>query len=146
MADFDTVRAVTANLRRTLETEGVRFSRSVYDDDSSIPAGSLPLGRITYTGETFGYSHGQKPGYGEAAFTVRVVAGPWDPAEALREQQRWVHAVRDALTVEALNTGELEASKPVSLVRVSGAEAGTKGRLATVSLRVQIRYRESQRP
>lgn len=143
MADFETVRAVTDNLQRVLEAEGLRFTRAVYEDDGAIPAGSLPLGRISYSWEVFGYSHGQRPGYGEAGFTVRVVAANRDPAQAVTEQQRWVHAVREALTVEALNTGELVTSRPVSLVRVERAEAGARGRLATVSLNVQVRYREA---
>ncbi|MDP2689430.1 MAG: hypothetical protein Q8P48_04890 [Deltaproteobacteria bacterium] len=143
MSNFDTVSAITENIQAILNREGVFFSRKSFDDRKSIPASLFPLGRIFYAGESFEYSHGQKPLYAEVEYTIRVELSEKDPYEMMREQQRWAHCIRGALTVDALNTGELAASKHVSRVVVAGVEADNGRNASSLILRTIVRYRES---
>ena len=142
MNNFDTVAAITDNLQEALKKQGIHFSKSGFDDPGSIPASSLPLGRIFYAGENFEYAHGQRPMYGEVEYSVRVLLAEKDPADMMREQQKWTHRVRDAMTIEALNTGALAAGRPVSRVMVAGVRADNDRHTATLVLRTVVRYRE----
>ena len=142
MSNFDTVSVITDNLQEALKKQGSHFSRSGFDDPRSIPASLLPLGRLFYTGENFEYAHGQRPMYGEIEYSVRVLLAEKDPADMMREQQKWTHRVRDAMTIEALNTGELAATRPVSKVMVAGVRADNDRHTASLVLRTVVRYRE----
>ncbi len=141
-SNFDTVKAVTGNIEKVLDGLGVHFSTEVNEGTDGGAASIMPYGRIFYTGETFEYTHGQRPGYGEAGFRVKVFLRAGDGEAAVTEQQRWVHRIREALTVDALNTGDIGASKPVSRVVVSKAEAKGLKNVSTVVLDVLVRYRE----
>ncbi|MBI5885368.1 MAG: hypothetical protein HZB85_02155 [Deltaproteobacteria bacterium] len=143
MTNFDTVSAITGNLHSALESIGISFVRTVFDDERNIPATLLPLGEIFYDAEAFEDGFGERPGYVEAEFRVRVVIGALPPHDAVTEQQRWAHLVRGALSAASLNTGALAAQKPVSRVRVSRLDARGTGSMASVSLRLAIRYREA---
>lgn len=142
MSNFDTVSAITDNLQDALKKQGIHFSRSGFDDPGSVPAASLPLGRIFYSGERFEYAHGQRPMYAEAEYSVRVLLSEKDPADMMREQQRWTHRVREAMTIEALNTGALAASRPVSRVTVPAARVESDRHTASLVLQTVVRYRE----
>jgi len=142
MSNFDTVSAITDNLQEALKKQGVCFSMSGFDDPGAMPASVLPLGRIFYTGESFEYAHGQRPMYAEVEYSVRVTLAHKDTADMMREQQKWTHLVRDAMTIEALNTGALAASRPVSRVMVAGVRAEGDRHTASLVLRTVVRYRE----
>lgn len=142
MSNFATVSAITDNLQSVLKGQGIHFSKNAFDDPKSISAGSLPMGRIFYAGETFEYAHGQRPLYGEVEYSVRVLLSEKDPDEMMREQQRWTHTVREALTIDALNSGDLAASRPVSRVTVAGVRAENDRHTASLVLRTIVRYRE----
>ena len=142
MTSLDTVKAITENLERVLEGLGIHFSREVSEDRDRIPASLLPSGQIFYRGETFEYTHGQRPGYALAGFVIRVYLRERDGASAVMEQQRWVHGIREALTVDALNTGDIAAAKPVSRVIISKVETENFKNLSAVLFEVQVRYRE----
>ena len=142
MSNFDTVSAITDNLQEALKKQGIHFSKSGFDDPGSIPASLLPLGRIFYAGESFEYAHGQRPSYAEVEYSVRVLLAEKDPAEMMREQQRWTHRVRDAMTIDALNTGELAIGRPVSRVMVAGVSVVNDRHTASLVLRTVVRYRE----
>lgn len=143
MGNFDTVTSITENMQRALMAEGVRFPLKTFEDERSIPASLFPFGELFYAGEAFEQTHGERPGYVEAAFLVKVVLNAVDPAGAVRSQQDWVHRVRGALTTEALNTGGLSSARPVSRVTVDRAEVDNTGSTSSVTLRVEVRYRES---
>ena len=142
MSNFDTVSAITDNLQEALKKQGIHFSKSGFDDLGSIPASQLPLGRIFYAGESFEYAHGQRPMYGEVEYSVRVLLAEKDPADMMREQQRWTHRVRDAMTIEALNAWELSIGRPVSRVTVAGVSVDNDRHTASLVLRTVVRYRE----
>lgn len=143
MSNFETVSAITDNIQSVLKSQGINFTRNAFDDRKAVPASVLPLGRIFYAGESFEHSHGQKPLYAEVEYSIRVLLAEKDPEAMVREQQRWAHRVRGALTVDALNTGELAASRYVSRVAVAGVEADNSRSTSSLVLRAVVRYRES---
>jgi len=143
MSNLDTVLAITDNLRTALEGLGICFSEKTYDDEKSIPASLLPLGEIIYTGESFEYAHGQRPGYAEAEFTLKVTLSGRSQTGAVRSAQSWVHGIRDALTVDALNTGSIAAVRSVSRAETKGVDVKGGDSLTKVHYRIAVRYREA---
>jgi hypothetical protein len=143
MTNIDTIHAVTDNLQSGLQNEGIRFSRKTYDDEKNIPASLIPFGEVIYQGEAFEYTHGQRPGYVEARFVFKVVLKERDPVDMMREEQGWVHRIRGAITVDALNTGALLSSKLVSRVTFTGVEVMNRDYISVLVYRVSVRYRES---
>lgn len=142
MSNFDTINAITDNLEIVLKGLGIFFTSETFDDIDVIPASILPHGQIFYERETFEYTFGQKPEYATAEFKVRVVFMGRDARDLIRNQQRWAHSIRDAMTVNALNINALAASKLVSLVTVDGMDAINKVPKAEISCKLSIRYRE----
>ncbi|MBI5599203.1 MAG: hypothetical protein HY890_05630 [Deltaproteobacteria bacterium] len=141
MSGFDIVKAITDNVQAALEREGIKFSRKAYGDGKNIPASLIPFGQISYTGEDFEYTHGERPGYAEARFSITVVIRERDHVEAMRSHQDWAHKVRDALTVNAVNSGAIATSKPVSRVVTDGVIAEAGENCSFLKCRVTVRYR-----
>ncbi len=143
MSNIDTIRAVTDNLQSGLQNEGIHFSRKTYENEKNIPASLIPFGEVIYQGETFEYTHAQRPGYIEARFSLKVVLKERDPVDMLREEQGWVHKIREALTVDVLNAGALLSAKPVSRVTTTGVDVMNREHISALTYRVSVRYRES---
>ncbi len=145
MSNFDTVRSVTDNIQDVLEGLGIKFSQRAFEDSKDVPASLLPYGEIFYTGESFEETSGERPGYVEADFTLIVILRERFARDLVRAGQDWVHRVRGALGVDALNIGGLAASKLVSRV-TSGSVGMDKGSgksgLGILSYQVKVRYRE----
>lgn len=143
MGNFNTIDSITDNLEAVLKTLGACFSTEAHDDLSAIPAGLLPLGQVFYEGEGFEYVHGQKSSYASAEFLIRVILSDRDPRLLTREEQKWVHLIRDGLTVDALNIGALAASKLISMVATTDVRVNHGNpAYGVVSYKVSIRYRE----
>ena len=142
MSGAETVKAITDNLQGLLRSQGIQFTREVFEEVTHIPASLLPLGQIFYQGEDFEYTHGERPGYVEAIFLVRVLLRERDPQSKIRAEQTWVHRIRDSLTVDSLNTGSLSESKPVSRITISRATIDHIGHTAVLNCTIRIRYRE----
>lgn len=143
MSNFDTIRAVTENMEEVLRKEGICFSLKTYEDERGAPASRLPLGRIHYAGESFQNAYGERPLYAEAEFVIKIVIGERDPADLIREQQRWAHKVRGALFAEALNINGLAASKYVNRVMIQRIDAENRKETSAIVCRASVRYRES---
>ncbi len=143
MSNTDTVLAITDNIQSALNRQGIVFERKAVDDESGIAASGIPLGQVFYIGEAFEHPHGQRPGYIEAEFLVKVVLGHDDDAGLMRSQQRWAHRIRGALTVDALNTGRLSETKYVSRVSAREVRVENDARGSRVLCGVSVRYRES---
>lgn len=144
MTNFSTIKSITDNLQSVLRGIGLNFSREIHEDESKIPAGAIPLGHIFYRGETFEDTFNQRPIYIEAEYKLRVILRERDPIDMMREMQKWTHTVKDALTVNALNIGDLASSKLVNLVRVERAETETlSADMGAVNIEAIVRYRES---
>jgi hypothetical protein len=138
---FESVRAITENLRRTLEAKGIRFQAAHGEDDHPTQASLLPAGLIFYSGESFEYVHGQRAGYAEAEYRVRVIFREKDAGGIAAERQKWGHTIREALTVDSLNTGVLAGARPVSRVVVANIKAGETKGLSALNCTVIVRYR-----
>ena len=142
-ANFTTIKAITDNVQSVLQGQGIKFSRSTFEDEKAIPAALFPYGEIKYKGEDFEYTHGQRAGYAVGNFDVRVLLQDRDAINLMRLTQKWTHAVRDALTVNALNIVDLATSKLVSWVNVDGVTAEHRVEYGFMSFAVKIRYRET---
>jgi len=142
MSNFDTVKAITANIESVLKAQGIGFNLAT-DETLDKKAALTPYGEIFYISETFEYTHGQKPEYAEAEFKIRIVLFNPNPRDMVREQQKWVHLIREALTVNALNVGGLVATKYVSRVTTDTVTIGSNGDgFADLDYTILIRYRE----
>ncbi len=142
MGNFDTIKAITENMKSALEGEGLKFSLKSYGDKSTVPASLIPLGQIDYRGESFEYTHGQRAGYVEASFGVSITLSERDPRSLVREQQKWNHKLHAAITVDALNVEGLALSKLVSFVEHAGINIDRNGSLSVLSMEFVVRYRE----
>lgn len=145
MSNFDTVAAITDNIQSVLQGLGIKFSVKAFEDNKDVPASLLPYGEIFYTGETFEDIGGERPSYAEADFTLIVIMRERVARDLVRTEQDWTHRIREALTVGALNTGELNASKLVSRVTSPsvGMDKGSgKSGLGILSYQAKVRYRE----
>ena len=143
MANIDTVKSVTDNLQTVLDGLGIKFSRETYNDTSKIPASLIPFGQIFYAGESFEYTHGQKAEYAEIEFLIKVRLKSRDPVDRIREQQIWVHKIRDGLTVNALNIADLVTSKLISRVTTESVTINNISDLSTLDISIRVRYREA---
>ena len=143
MGNIDTVRAITLNLRSALRGEGIKFSTATYKDDKSIPVALIPFGSVYYEGEGFEYTHGERMGYAEAAFRVRVLLRERDPSSMVPLQQKWIHRIRSAVTVTKLNAGALQLSKLVTGVTIKSISIDNKPGISKLSADVTVRYRET---
>ena len=142
MSNFDTITAVTDNLESVLRGLGINFTKEIHDDVGAIPASLLPHGQIFYDKENFEYTHGQKPEYATATFRVRVALMGNDAQKFIRDQQKWVHLIREALTVNALNIGGLATSKLINMAALDEVDVENTADRASLMCRVGIRYRE----
>ena len=143
MTNFATVKSITDNLQSVLKTQGIHFDRKVFEDDKNIPASFFPCGEIFYNGEEFEYTHGERPGYAEINYGLRVMLQERDPVDAMREQQKWAHKIREALTVSAMNVTDLAASKLVSRVTTEAVDVDNLSARAVLNYRLKVRYREA---
>jgi len=142
MANKDTVWAITTNLQTVLQGLGIKFSKNTYEDMGSIPAGLIPHGDIQYITEVFEYGHGQKPLYSDMEFSIQVVLSDRSSEGLMRTVQDWVHRVRDGVTVDALNIGDLASSKLVSRASTGEIRTIKNGAFSVIEYTMQIRYRE----
>ena len=144
MSNFDTIIAITDNLETVLRGMGISFTRKTYEDMANIPTSLLPLGEIIYNGESFEHPSGQRSGYAEAEYKLKVILREAEAKDMQRVQMKWVHLIRDGLTVNALNIGSLASSKLISNVLTEAARPNntqTDG-IGAVEYDIKIRYRE----
>lgn len=145
MGNFESIVSITDNLESVLKGMGINFTRKTYEDMASIPTSLLPLGEITYNGETFEHPSGQRSGYAEADYRLRVIIKESDARDMQRLQMKWVHLIRDGLTVNTLNIGSLASPKLISNIITEAARPNntqTDG-IGAVEYDIKIRYRET---
>lgn len=138
MANSDTVKAITANLAAILA--GLGFKVEDLSIDPSMTAS--PVCVILYEGEDFAYGHGQKPLYNEVKYLLKVMLSDPKPGTSRDKYAEYVHAIREAVTVDALNAGALATSKLVSLVNTTDVAIAYEPPVSTIDYRMNVRYRE----
>jgi hypothetical protein len=143
VGNFATIRAITTNLQTKLKSLGLHVNQAAFDKEEEIPASVYPLGNIFYEGEEFEETFGQRESYAIAKFRIRVSIFTNNAQDAIMEQERWLHAVRDGITIAALNTGDLAASLLVSWVETTEIFIENLGNRSHLNYSLQIRYRES---
>ncbi len=138
MANADTVKAITANLAAILTGLGFKVEDLSFDPSMA----TTPVCVILYEGEEFEYGHGQRPLYSEVKYLLKILLNDPKPGTSRDKYATWVHAIRDAVTVNALNTGALAASKLVSLVNTTDVAITYEPPVSTIDYRLNVRYRE----
>ncbi|MFQ5353427.1 MAG: hypothetical protein ACE5DW_00715 [Thermodesulfobacteriota bacterium] len=141
MNNTETLRAITENLNTILETEGLHLVRENYENAKNVPSSIFPYGVISYDGETFEYTHGQRPGYSDVDFSVKVVLRNKDLRAMTDDEQRWAHRIRKVLTVNAINSGLISATSPVSRVITRSVTVEKAGYVSRLIYSLSIRYR-----
>ena len=145
MANADTVKAIITNI------EGILSSSPHLLLKINIPGGvtetlpsftANPVYYVMYDGETPEYEHGQKPGYMESSFIIVLVWLSGSISAARDKSIEWFHALRTALTVNALNVGDLAATKLVSRVTVEKPDVDMQPAETKILFRAMVRYRE----
>jgi len=143
MGNFATVQDITTNLVNLLRAQGLVFEQKIYEP-KNIPAASLPAGEVFYESETFENSFNMRPSYVEARWNVRVIFREKSQIDLNRVLQDWTHRIRGAVTVDAINTGGLSASKLVSRADLEEtANESINPTMAALLAQVVIRYRET---
>lgn len=143
MADFDTLDGITDNIETVLKGLGAVFAVETFTDVAAIPASLLPLGQVFFEGVDFENTHNERPSYAEARFLVSVTMADRNPRGLAREEQKWVHLIRDGLTINALNIGALASSKLVSKVVSSPVRVDHPAPdYGVVEHEIRVRYRE----
>lgn len=140
---YETISAITDNIEAALKAEGLNVTRKALDLSRALPAGMMPLAQVSYGGERFESQFGERPGYSEARFTIKVIMPEQDGSLAMIEEQRLAHQVRSAMTDSALNGGVLSSTRPVTAVRIPGFGVEGSGGFSKISVDVNVRYRES---
>ncbi|MFQ5428042.1 MAG: hypothetical protein ACE5EZ_03580 [Thermodesulfobacteriota bacterium] len=141
MNNTETLRAITKNLNSILEAEGLHLPRENYEKEKNVPSSIFPYGVISYEGETFEYTHGERPGYSDVDFSVKVVLRNKDMRAMTDDEQRWAHRIREALTVDAINTGLISGASPVSRVATRAVRVEKAGHVSRLNYSLSIRYR-----
>lgn len=139
MANSDTVKAITTNLTAILTALGFKIEDLSVDPSMA----STPVCIILYEGEDFEYGHAQKPLYSEIRYLLKVMLNDPRPVTSRDKYAQYVHAIREAVTVNALNTGDLAASKLVSLVNTTEVTVAYEPPASTIDYRLNVRYRET---
>ncbi len=139
MANSDTVKGITLNLTSILEGLGLKVE-DLSIDPSMV---STPVCVILYEGEDFEYGHGQKPLYSEIRYLLKVMLNDPRPGTSRDRYAEYVHGVREAVTVDALNVGALLASKLVSLVNTTEVTVTYEPPVSIIDYRLNVRYRET---
>ena len=139
MGNADTIKAVTANLTAILTAQGFLIENSSTDTELA----TSPLCAIRYTGERFDASHGERPSYNEVRYSLRISFSDAYPSTSRDKVAEWMHKIRGAVTVPALNTGDLAASQLVSWVSHDGySETDYNTPVTELEYNLQVRYRE----
>ena len=138
MTNSDTVKTITANLAAILA--GLGFKVEDLSVDPSMT--TAPVCVILYEGEEFEYGHGQKPLYNEVKYLLKILLNDPKPGTSRDKYADHVHAIREAVTVNALNTGGLATSKLVSLVNTTDVAITYEPPVSTIDYRLNVRYRE----
>lgn len=143
MGNIETIKSLTDNIQTVLQGLGIKFARKNFEDVKNIPASLFPYGAIFDKGIDWEYTHGQKAGYGVQSFLIWVVDKERNDKVTMRQIQEWVQLIKGALTVNALNIGDLSASKLISWVETidTDTEHREEG-VSVLNYTIAVRYRE----
>lgn len=143
MSSFNTVKAITTNLKKVVAAIGVKVRVVSSSELDNTPLSILPMAIVDYEGESFENNFGEMPKYVEATYIVKVVTKKSTGKSINNEEdQKWIHKVRDALNVNTLNINELATSKLISMVKINSINVEEVKEKKIISFKLTIRYRE----
>ena len=132
-----TICEITRNILSTLEKEGLY---AAIKGAEGVGTSHLSAGLI-YGGESFNRGYGAAPSYSVAAFSLELTLSRDGAERSLFELQQWVHRLRDAITVDALNGGTLSDIRPVVSVWVEDIRVEQAGQGVRLRCNLSVRYR-----
>jgi len=144
MSNADTIKSLTDNVQTVLQDSlGIKFERQNLEDIKDIAASKFPFGGFFDVGTEFDETHGERASYGVQSYLIWVVFKERDNAGRMRKSQEWRQLIRSGLTTNALNIGDLSASKLVSWVDTTETDIDQRDDgLSVLNYTVGIRYRE----
>ena len=144
MANIDTIKSLTDNMQTVLQSNiKIKVERKNLEDVKDTPASKYPFGGLFDGGIEFEYTHGQKAGYAIQSYLIWIIFKERDDNARMRKVQEWLQLSRTALTVNALNIGDLSASKLVSWVETTDIDTEhLEDGLSVLNYTVAVRYRE----
>lgn len=134
------VQAIITNLETIVGTTlGFKLEYNIKDDpDVDTTPGAI----ILYLGEVFEESFGEKPLYNEIAFLILIKFTEDTPGLIRDKAVTYIHKLREGITIDLLNVGDLAATKIVSRVTHEGADLDNEQPVNQIDYSLSIRYRE----
>jgi len=143
MSNTTTIKAIIKNIEAILSVSLKKLDLFGGAPETLPDYTSAPVYYILYDGETPEYNHSQKPGYVEADLKIVLKWQSMGISAARDKTIEWFHTIRDALTVNALNVGDLAASKLVSKITVSKPDLDVQPAELLLTYTTTVRYREA---
>lgn len=148
MSTADTLSAIYDNLKTIIGgIVDVNTSREVMnafrDDSADVKLGG-PIAVVLYAGSEFDNSLGYRPKYDTGAFPVIIKFSEPDVSAALKKQMQIIHDIKAAVTVDALNVGELAVAKHISRIEALPPDIRYMPPKNIIQMVFNIRYRETQ--
>ena len=136
-----TVKAIITNLKTILGTT-LAYNLD-YDISSDADVNTTPAVHILYGGETFEENNNEKQKYNNIAFTISLFFAASTPDNRREKAVEYIHAIRDKMTPDELNIGDLSASQLVNNVDCEEATNDNEIPVQTITLGVTVKYRET---
>jgi hypothetical protein len=141
VSNFDTIKSITDNLVRVLDAKGIKFIVGT-NEEKEVTASNYPSGKVFYQGDEFEENFGEQMKYIEGEFLIRVFLKDTNEKTLNRDCQRWVHNIRKAVTISALNVGDLASTKYVARITTINTNKTIEDDIGVLDYGLQVRYRE----
>lgn len=116
--------------------------REVVKNANGGPSIGGPQFTVAYSGTDFENNYGERPNYDNSTFVVRIKYLDANMRGLHETIIKSIHLVKQAMTIDALNVGDLTTSKLVRRVSVGKATMTSEPPSVIVSIEVTVRYRE----
>ena len=143
MANTDTSLAILDNVKKVLNQTDLSWDYISFENEENVASSQYPRGTINFTDTDFEQTFGERPSYAEDVYEFKGWFRVKNQEDITRKKVTFVHTVRDALTVNALNIGALATSKLVSQVGIDDVSTESiSNDVITITVTERIRYRE----
>ncbi len=143
MSNTATIKAIITNMETILSASLRKLDMFGGASESLPDYTQAPVYYVLYDGETPEYNHGQKPGYIESDLKIVLKWQSMSISAARDKTIEWFHTLRDALTINALNVGDLAISKLISKITVGKPELDMQPAELLLTFNITVRYREA---
>ena len=136
MTTKSTVTAITNNIEAILSAMALSL-----EDQSGELISTKPLGGLEYLGDEYDDNYQERPFYNTAGFRITITAQGGEPSVERATSVMWVHDLKNTLTVESLNVGDLSVSKLVARVSHNENTVEKVGVLLKIEYEIGVKYR-----